>query len=230
MMDFFYAERRTHSAYQPKPKPAGPITEEMLRGLSLPVRYLAIRRALEVLVILASLPLSAPLAAVIALAVRLDSPGPVLYRQRRPGRDGRIFFIIKFRTMYEGADRRFAPATVSDSRVTRLGRFLRRHRLDELPQLVNVLRGEMSIIGPRPDPCEQATEYDESLPLYGYRRLVHQGITGWGQVRVGYAPDFETARERLRHDLYYIANISWHFDLRIIARTVLVLFSGKGSR
>lgn len=197
------------------------------RGL----RYLDRRYRFEqIAAILLTLPLL-PLALLVALAIRLDSPGPVLFRQERPGRKESTFRIAKFRTMHVArAMEDSSLVEGADSRITRVGRVLRRTHLDEIPQLLNVIRGEMSLIGPRPDPLLHSSDYEERYPPYRERREVRPGMTGLGQIRVGYTHNLEGAREKLRYDLEYIENASPRLDLRILIGTIGLLFTGRGAR
>lgn len=182
------------------------------------------RRAVDVVLSLLALGAGAPLLALAALAIRLDSPGPVLYRQRRAGRDGQPFEMLKLRTMVDGAERMGAGLAVNagDPRITRVGALLRRASLDELPNLVNVLRGDMSLIGPRPTIPEQVARY---TPRERERLRVRPGITGWAQVNGRAAL---TWRERIELDLYYIEHRSLALDLRIAWRTVRLVLGGAG--
>ena len=173
--------------------------------------------------------LCSPLLALIALLVKLDSPGPVLFVQQRAGRHGRPFGLLKFRTMHPTDD---APSEwVMDNmhRITRVGRFLRRFRLDELPQLINVARGEMNLIGPRPHPVSNHATFMEHIAYYGLRSTVRPGVTGWAQVRYGYANNLEEETEKMRYDLYYIKNRSLWLDLRIMLATVGIVLFGQGA-
>jgi lipopolysaccharide/colanic/teichoic acid biosynthesis glycosyltransferase len=179
-------------------------------------------RALDVAVAGTGLVLTSPLLVASALAVKLDDRGPILYRQARVGRDGRDFELLKLRTMIVGAERQGAgyAVAVGDSRITRIGRFLRRTSLDELPQLWNVVRGEMSLIGPRPTLRYQVDQYDERQR----RRLeVRPGITGWAQIHGRATLPWE---ERIELDLWYVDHRSWKTDLLILLRTPLALFGG----
>jgi exopolysaccharide biosynthesis polyprenyl glycosylphosphotransferase len=173
--------------------------------------------------------LCAPLLALIALLVKLDSPGSVLFVQQRAGRHGRPFGLLKFRTMHPTDD---APSEwVMDNmhRITRVGRFLRRFRLDELPQLINVARGEMNLIGPRPHPVSNHATFMEHIAYYGLRSTVRPGVTGWAQVRYGYANNLVEETEKMRYDLYYIKNRSPWLDLRIMLATVGIVLFGQGA-
>jgi exopolysaccharide biosynthesis polyprenyl glycosylphosphotransferase len=176
----------------------------------------------------------APLALVVpwvSLAIRLESPGPIFYRQVRAGRGGRPFRLLKFRTMVPGAeaDGQARWASAGDERVTRVGRFLRRTRLDELPQVWNVLRGDMSLVGPRPERPELITLLEPEIPFYRARLLVKPGLTGWAQVNYGYGRSVEDARIKLEYDLYYIKHQSLWLELIILVRTIEVVLGMKGS-
>jgi lipopolysaccharide/colanic/teichoic acid biosynthesis glycosyltransferase len=171
----------------------------------------------------------------MAMAVRLDSPGPAFFRQRRMGYRGFDFTMLKFRTMRvedaEDEDPRLAAITgAEDLRVTRVGRFLRRYRLDELPQVINVLKGEMSWIGPRPEAIPLSRWYEAELPFYRYRHIVRPGITGWAQLKQGHVAQVDEVLEKLHYDFYYIKNFSFWLDLLIVAGTLRVILSGHGAR
>lgn len=173
----------------------------------------------------------APVLLVTALAIKLESKGPILYRQKRVGYQGRVFEVFKFRSMVNDAERDGPQyAAVGDSRVTRVGRIIRRLRIDEIPQTLNVLRGEMSFVGPRPERPEFVTDLEKAIPHYHERHLVKPGITGWAQVKYEYAATVEGAREKLRYDLYYIRHFTPFLDLLIILMTVRVALFGVGSR
>ena len=168
---------------------------------------------------------------LLALAVLLDGGRPVLFWQERVGKDGKPFRMVKFRSMRRDSEAAGAAfAAHGDLRVTRIGAFLRRYRLDELPQFYNVLRGEMSIIGPRPEQEAFVRAFAHDIPLYSIRHHVRPGITGWAQVRQGYAAGSEEAKEKLRCDFYYIKNFSLALDARIVWETVLTVLSGFGAR
>ncbi len=191
------------------------------------------KRALDLVASVGALVLTAPITAVVALLIKLDSPGPALYRQERLGRDGVPFTILKFRTMAADAESRTGPvwAKQDDSRITRAGRWLRKFRIDEVPQLVNVLRGEMSLIGPRPEREHFVKQLTEQIPFYAERFMVHPGITGWAQVMQSYAASVEESRRKLQADLYYIKHMSLLTDMYIILKTVqIVLFGRERSR
>jgi lipopolysaccharide/colanic/teichoic acid biosynthesis glycosyltransferase len=175
---------------------------------------------------------AAPLVLVAAVAIRLDSRGPVLYRQIRVGQEGRPFRMLKLRTMQVDAEADGVArwAVSRDRRVTRVGRVLRRCRIDELPQLWNVVRGDMSLIGPRPERPPFVDTLSRELPGYSLRHRVKPGLTGWAQVRCGYAGCVDEAARKLEHDLYYVAHRNWRLDLRILCATVGVVICGSGAR
>jgi lipopolysaccharide/colanic/teichoic acid biosynthesis glycosyltransferase/glycosyltransferase involved in cell wall biosynthesis len=189
------------------------------------------KRLLDVATVIALAPLWLALAACVAMAVRLDSKGPALYSQPRVGRDGQVFTLWKFRSMVHGLQ---APgvhfAQAEDPRITRVGRLLRRSRLDELPQLFNVLMGHMSLIGPRPEQTAFVRDFAATIPSYPYRHLVRPGLTGWAQVQQGYADSADTTRIKLSYDLYYVAHYSLALDLLIAAKTVKTVCTGFGAR
>jgi exopolysaccharide biosynthesis polyprenyl glycosylphosphotransferase len=170
----------------------------------------------------------APLLAAIAVAVKLDSRGPVFFIQARAGRNGRPFGLIKFRTMHPCDECRSEWVLDNLHRITRVGRCLRRFRLDEIPQLLNVLRGEMNLIGPRPHPTSNQSIFMEQIAYYALRSTVRPGVTGWAQVRYGYANNLEEETEKMRYDLYYIKNRSLWLDLRILFETIAIVLFGQG--
>ncbi|MFH0810750.1 MAG: TIGR03013 family XrtA/PEP-CTERM system glycosyltransferase [Pseudomonadota bacterium] len=175
---------------------------------------------------------SAPLMILIALLIKIDSPGAVLFRQERVGEWGRGFRIAKFRSMYEDAEAASGPvwASEDDPRVTSLGKLLRRYRLDELPQLWNVLSGRMSLVGPRPERPYFVEQLRRTVPYYDQRFLVKPGITGWAQVRYSYGSSEEDALEKLKYDLYYIKHNTVWLDLVVFFETVRIVLFGRGSR
>jgi sugar transferase (PEP-CTERM system associated) len=175
--------------------------------------------------------LAMPLMLLVAIAIRLDSRGPVLYSQARVGEGSRVFTLYKFRSMGVGAERGTPVwADDRDTRVTRVGRVIRRIRLDELPQLWNVMRGDMSFVGPRPERPYFVEHLAAVIPFYTERHAVKPGVTGWAQVKYRYGSSTEDATEKLRYDLYYIKHLSVFFDLTIVIDTVKVIFSGRGAR
>lgn len=190
--------------------------------------YLAMKRVFEVVFSIGLLLFTFPVLILTALAIKLESPGPIFYRQARNGLNGRIFHVIKFRSMRVDAEKNGPQwAEKNDSRVTRVGQFIRKTRIDELPQLINVLRGEMSLIGPRPERPMFTEQFEKEIPGFKNRLLVKPGLTGWAQVNGGY--DI-TPKEKLELDLYYIENQSFTLDLQILLKTVWVVLSGSGAR
>lgn len=189
-----------------------------------------LKRGVDVVLSLAMLLVSLPLMAIIAMAVKLSSEGPVFYSQERIGQHNRPFRLLKFRSMIDGAENDSGPvwAEVEDPRVTQVGRWLRRTRLDELPQLLNVLKGDMSLVGPRPERGVFVSEFLLSLPMYNQRHAVRPGITGWGQINYDYAASREQSREKLEYDLFYVKNASLFLDLAILLRTTRTLLGGQG--
>jgi sugar transferase (PEP-CTERM system associated) len=190
------------------------------------------KRVLDVVFSAGGLLLGAPIMLLVAVAVRCTSHGPILYHQRRVGRHGREFTAHKFRTMREDAESGTGPvwSTENDIRVTRVGGFLRRTRLDEMPQLWNVLIGEMSFVGPRPERPEFVRELTERIPFYGQRHVLKPGLTGWAQVRYTYGASVEDAIEKLQYDLYYIKNLSIALDFVIVLETIKTVLTRRGAR
>ena len=184
-------------------------------------------RAMNVIAAVIGLVLFAPVLAIIAVAVKLDSRGPVLFVQSRAGLDGRPFPLLKFRTMRPCDEHLSEWEQDNKDRITPLGKWLRRLRLDELPQLVNVLRGEMNLIGPRPHPTCNTNLFENRIAFYGLRSAVLPGITGWAQVRQGYANTLEEETEKMRYDLYYIKNRTLWLDARIVLETVGLLIRAR---
>lgn len=176
--------------------------------------------------------LAAPIMLLTAIAIRLDSPGPAIFRQRRIGKDGKIFTVYKFRSMFQDAGKVqvHAPAEEDDPRVTRAGRWLRKLRLDELPQLFNIVNGDMSFIGPRPFVPDQEEQYSKEIPFYTQRWAVKPGASGWAQVHRGYCATLEDNVEKLSYDLFYIKNMSIGLDLLILFQTIKILLLGRGGR
>jgi len=202
--------------------------------LSTPVArndYDSLKRILDIVFVLLMTPLWVPLGMLIWLIIRLDSPGAPIYHQTRIGRHGKRFRLHKFRTMVDNAEEdgpRFAA--LADPRLTRVGRVLRRFRLDELPQLVNVLLGHLSLVGPRPERPYFAEQFSDAIPLFSYRNLVRPGVTGWAQVNMGYADDVAGTVQKLAFDLYYVKHMSIWLDLEILRRSVWTVLSGFGAR
>jgi len=176
--------------------------------------------------------LSLPLMLLTAIAVKLESRGPVFYIQERVGKNGRRFKIIKFRSMGVGAEATSGPvwAEEDDPRVTRVGRIIRKLRFDELPQFVNVLLGEMNFVGPRPERSMFVDHLNAIVPYYSHRHVVKPGLTGWAQIKYPYGASVEDAIEKLRYDLYYIKNQSLLLDAAIMFETIKIVLFGRGGR
>ncbi len=201
-------------------------------GFRFSVFFRLVRRALNFIVAFAGTVISLPLLPFIVLAVKLDSSGPVLYRQQRVGRRGVVFYCYKFRTMRVDAeaDTGATWAADDDPRITRVGKFLRVTRLDEIPQLWCVLKGDMHFVGPRPERPEFVEWLSQEIPYYGVRHVVRPGITGWAQVQYKYGNTLGDAREKLQYDLFYIKNASLGLDLLIIFQTIKIVLLGRGAR
>jgi len=193
--------------------------------------YAAIKRSADFALSILVAPLVLLVIGVAGLAIALSLGRPSLFVQNRIGKGGKLFRMYKLRTMRPRRPGESATATArDDDRIAPLGRFLRRYRIDELPQIWNVLRGEMSLIGPRPEQPELARQYAEQMPAYSFRHLLRPGITGWAQVCFGYAETYQETREKLTFDLYYIKNFSPALDLRIAVKTFGVLLGGLSVR
>lgn len=188
------------------------------------------KRLMDIGTSLALLPIALPIMAVGALAVLASMGRPILFVQSRSGQGGKVFSIYKLRTMQAASEIQGASTVKGDLRITPVGGFLRRFRIDELPQLFNVLKGDMSVIGPRPEWTILSERYACELPVYVYRHLVRPGITGWAQVRGGYASDLAETRKKVGYDLFYIKNLSFSLDIQILLRTVWTLLTGGGAR
>ena len=200
------------------------------QGFRITPTYLGLKRVFDVLCAIVLLVCFAPVMALIALAIKLDSKGSVLFRQERVGQFGRTFSLYKFRSMRHDAELATGPkwATKDDCRITRVGRTLRRFHLDEIPQALNVLRGDLSFVGPRPErPCF-VEALSQRIGYYDLRLYVKPGMTGWAQVRYPYADSIEDSYEKLQYDLYYVRNVSLRFDLSILFRTGMVVLRGRG--
>jgi sugar transferase (PEP-CTERM system associated) len=173
-----------------------------------------------------------PIMALIVVAIKIGSSGPVFYRQKRVGQKGKTFVLLKFRSMKEDAEKETGPvwAEEKDQRVTRIGKVLRKLRLDEIPQMINVLRGEMSFVGPRPERPHFVKHLTDEIPFYEKRHAVKPGITGWAQIEYPYGASEKDALEKLKYDLYYIKNMSLFLDLFILFRTIKIALFGNGAR
>jgi sugar transferase (PEP-CTERM system associated) len=201
-------------------------------GFNQGVLRTAVKRIFDIVFSSVILVLTLPVMAVTALVIKLESSGAVLYRQERVGLNGAIFNVVKFRSMRSDAEKDGKPrwATLNDDRVTRVGKFIRKVRIDELPQLFNVLRGEMSLVGPRPERQFFVDDLISKIPYFAVRHSVKPGVTGWAQVRYEYGSTVEDSVEKLQYDLYYVKNHTLFLDLLILLETVAVVLTGKGAR
>jgi sugar transferase (PEP-CTERM system associated) len=192
----------------------------------------AVKRVFDLLSAVGLIVLSAPVMLVAAIAIKVESRGPALYRQERVGLDGRSFSIAKFRSMRTDAEKDGKPrwASANDDRITRVGHIIRRLRIDELPQLFNVLRGDMSLVGPRPERPFFVEQLTQEIPFYAVRHSVKPGVTGWAQVRYAYGATVEDSQEKLQYDLYYVKNHTLFLDLVVLIETVGVVLTGRGAR
>ena len=191
-----------------------------------------LRRWLSLSVAFICLLIVLPVIPFVILAIKLDSKGPVLYRQKRVGRKNIPFYCYKFRTMRQDAEADTGPtwACDDDPRITRVGKFLRSSRLDEIPQLWNVVRGDMAFVGPRPERPEFVAWLTKEIPYYPVRHVVRPGVTGWAQVRYKYGNTVEDAKEKLQYDLFYIKNISLGLDILIMFQTIKIVMLGRGAQ
>jgi exopolysaccharide biosynthesis polyprenyl glycosylphosphotransferase len=193
--------------------------------------FLLLRRGVSILASLVLLLCFAPLLPFIVLAVKLTSPGPVLFSQNRVGKNGHIFKVYKFRTMRQDAEAKTGAvwAQQNDPRITTIGRFLRKTRLDEIPQLWNVLKGDMGFVGPRPERPEFVQWLVDAIPYYNLRHIIRPGLTGWAQVKYQYGASLEETQQKLSYDLYYIKHISLMLDLMIIFGTIKTVLLRRGA-
>ena len=193
--------------------------------------YLTAKRLLESSLILTTSPVTVPFIILVAIAVKLESKGPAFFIQRRVGKGGREFNMYKIRSMRTDSEVNGAQfAGEDDPRITRIGKFIRKMRIDELPQFLNILKGDMALIGPRPEQAAFVKEFEQVIPLYSFRHIVRPGITGWAQVTHGYAADEDETREKLAHDFYYVKNLSIWLDIDIVFKTVKTMLTGFGAR
>ncbi|QIM66144.1 hypothetical protein A4G16_01520 [Mannheimia granulomatis] len=193
--------------------------------------YSLIKRVIDISLIVLTFPITLPVMAITAVAIRLESEGGAMFIQNRVGQGGKEFRIYKFRSMCKDSEKDGAQfASSGDMRVTRIGKFIRKTRIDELPQFFNVLKGDMSLIGPRPEQKAFVDKFEEEIPFYNYRHIVKPGISGWAQVVHGYAADVDDTRVKVEHDFYYIKNFSLWLDILIIFKTLKTMLTGFGAR
>ena len=207
------------------------IAHTSLKGVTKSLYTLHVKKVIDTALSLAGLVATFPVTALVAIAIKLDSPGPILYRHNRVGHNECVFELLKFRSMSVDAEPQGAVwALEDDPRVTRVGRFIRKTRIDEIPQMWNVLRGEMSFLGPRPERPEFVEELKNAIPYYSFRHSIKPGITGWAQVKYAYGASNTDAFEKLQYDLYYLKNLSVILDFQILLRTIRVVLFGEGAR
>lgn len=193
--------------------------------------YMMVKQLFDICLVLLSFPIILPIMFFTAIAVKLESDGPALFIQNRVGQGGKEFRIYKFRSMGKDSEKFGAQmASTNDMRVTRIGKFIRKTRIDELPQFFNVLKGDMSLIGPRPEQKIFVDQFEQEIPFYSYRHIVKPGITGWAQVTHGYAGDADETRVKIEHDFYYIKHISFSLDILIVFKTIKTMLTGFGAR
>jgi exopolysaccharide biosynthesis polyprenyl glycosylphosphotransferase len=189
-----------------------------------------IKRLMDVVISILLIILTSPIVIITAIAIKRESKGPIFYKQERSGLDGKVFKIIKFRSMRADAEKLSGPvwSTKDDPRITKVGKFIRKVRIDEIPQMINVLKGEMSLVGPRPERPFFVEQLSKEIPFYKRRLKVRPGVTGWAQVKHKYDETVEDVKEKLRYDLFYIENMSLSNDFKILFRTIFVVLFGQG--
>jgi sugar transferase (PEP-CTERM system associated) len=191
-----------------------------------------IKRVFDVVAALTLLTLASPIMLLAVIAIGIEDGFPVLYRQERVGQGGRVFKVIKFRSMWRDAEKDGKPrwASANDNRATRVGRIMRKTRIDELPQLFNVLMGQMSMVGPRPERPFFVDQLTNEIPFYAVRHSLKPGVTGWAQVRYQYGASVDDAVQKLQYDLYYVKNHTLFLDMMVLAETVRVVMTGEGAQ
>ena len=233
----FYVSRPRRVSRQAK-RPATPKIQDLsvfdnidYASFKPSTEYAAMKRVFDVVICAGLLIALAPLIAVTAIAIKLETPGPALYRQKRVGLGGKVFEVFKFRSMRNDAEKDGPRwAQTNDDRITRVGRFIRKFRIDEIPQTINVLKGEMSFVGPRPERPEFVGVLEQEIPHYHLRHVLKPGITGWAQVKHEYTASVEGALEKLKYDLFYVKKFTPILDIIILVLTVRVVLLGQGSR
>lgn len=213
------------------------LSENIFGSLLPNIAWMKMKRVFDVVLCLLIIPILAIPLAIVAILIKLDSVGPIIFTQDRVGYRGQVFQVMKFRTMHvasaemsDGDPLTLAKTQNNDRRITRVGKFLRRSRIDELPQMINILLGEMSWIGPRPEAVPLSEWYNEEIPFYSYRHIIRPGITGWAQVNQGHVTDISDVDEKLQYDFFYIKNFSYWIDLYILFRTIGIVLTGFGSK
>ena len=193
--------------------------------------YIVIKRWLDILLVCISLPITLPIMIFTAIIIYHEDKGKILFTQKRIGQGGKEFTIYKFRSMVSDSEKDGAKfAQTNDERITKIGKFIRQTRIDELPQFFNILKGDMSLIGPRPEQKVFVEQFEQAIPFYNYRHIVKPGLSGWAQVTQGYASDTEETQVKIEYDFYYIKNFSFLLDLVTIAKTIRIIMTGFGAR
>lgn len=200
-----------------------------LGNLDIPFSYLRVRYVVEKILLIASLPIWLPIFAITYIILKLSYGGQVLYKQERPGINNSTFYIYKFKSM-KSINPLEETTFHQENRVTPFGKFIRKHRIDELPQFINVLRNEMSLIGPRPDALNCHLEWKQDIPQYDFKYIIKPGVTGLGQVYYKHVSEIEEVFEKFKYDIKYLNNINIFTDIKILILTIFVMFSGKGAR
>ncbi|MEL7111010.1 MAG: exopolysaccharide biosynthesis polyprenyl glycosylphosphotransferase, partial [Pseudomonadota bacterium] len=210
------------------------ISENAFGHLAPDSLYAPAKRYVDIVSALVLIAFLWPIMVLVAAAVRLESRGPAIFKQERMGYRGETFTVFKFRSMTEQDENSRSVVTdktqANDQRITRVGGFIRKTRIDELPQVFNILRGQMSWIGPRPETLRLSSWYEDQIPFYRYRHIVRPGISGWAQVKQGHVTEVEDIRLKLEYDMFYVKNFSIWLDLLIVVKTISVIFTGKGAR
>jgi sugar transferase (PEP-CTERM system associated) len=223
----FYEKVKRKIAINEYLKPSWFVFQEGFFQISI---HKAIKRLQGVIASFILLTIISPILVVVAILIKLESPGPVFFRQERVGRDGKTFNLLKFRSMRNDAEAVNGPtfATKNDPRITRVGKIIRKIRLDEVPQFINIFKGDMDMVDPRPERPYFVKQLEELVPYYDLRHTVRPGLTGWAQVNYPYGDDFKDSQEKLHYDLYYVKHLSWFLDLLIIFMTAKEVFFGRG--
>lgn len=207
------------------------LSENSIGSLHPEPLYISFKQLWEILFVLITLPITLPIMVITAVLIKLESQGPIMFIQERIGQGGGVFKIYKFRSMSvrpKNANDKFATQELS--RITKVGRIIRKTRIDELPQFINILKGEMALIGPRPEQESFVKKFEKEISFYGYRHMVKPGITGWAQTVQGYADDADSTRVKLSYDLYYIKNLSFWLDVNILFKTIRTIVTGFGAQ
>lgn len=207
------------------------LSENIFGSLLPSSMYSSFKRLVEVILVLLAAPLWLPVMLITGAIIKLESDGPMFFVQARVGQGNKDFKVYKLRSMCKDSEKDGAQfAQANDMRITQVGKFIRKTRLDEIPQFINVLKGDMSIIGPRPEQRAFVDQFEKEIPFYAYRHVVKPGITGWAQVVHGYAADADDTRVKIEHDFYYIKNFSLWLDILIVVKTIRTIFTGFGAR